>query len=372
LTAAVWALLACAVGVFAEGGYSAGPRIAFAAFAGLAVLAVRPPARVWREPMIWILLVLAVLGLVSAAWTVGLVGESVRWGLVTAGYAGVVAVSAAAAQTRTGLLGLAGGLAAIAIITAVLGLGGAALGDDAFAVRIGGDWRPAGPFEYPPALALLQVSALAPLLLGVVVLRPRYAWIAAAGLVLAAAVLVLAQSRLGLAMGLGLAGAAAVRRFRPARPVLISACVIALAVTAAAIAFGRPAGPPTDFLHGRGHLWGAAVETWADRPLAGAGADAFLTASARHQDGQTIAFAHDLPLEAAAELGIPGLLGVLALYAAGAQLLWRRRRTEAVLIFGPAVVAFGVANLVDWPWHLAGSGAVWAVAVGAIAGVAER
>ena len=32
--------------------------------------------------------------------------------------------------------------------------------------------------------------------------------------------------------------------------------------------------------------------------------------------------------------------------------------------FGAA--AFLVASLVDWPWHLAGSGAIWALCVGAL------
>jgi O-antigen ligase len=110
------------------------------------------------------------------------------------------------------------------------------------------------------------------------------------------------------------------------------------------------------------------VKAFADRPAHGAGADAFLTASARYQGGATIAFAHDLPLEAAVELGVGGLLLVLALYAAAAGLLWRRRHSARVRLFGPAVGAFLVANLVDWPWHLAGAGAIWALAAGALAG----
>jgi hypothetical protein len=37
--------------------------------------------------------------------------------------------------------------------------------------------------------------------------------------------------------------------------------------------------------------------------------------------------------------------------------------------FGPTVVAFLLANLIDWPWHLAGSGAVWAAALGGLLSV---
>ncbi|MEA2450491.1 MAG: hypothetical protein QOG63_2423, partial [Thermoleophilaceae bacterium] len=100
----------------------------------------------------------------------------------------------------------------------------------------------------------------------------------------------------------------------------------------------------------------------------GTGADAFLTGSARHQNGQSILFAHDLPLELAAELGVAGLLLAIALYAATAGAIWRRRRDPNTLwLLGPAAVVFPVTSLVDWQWHLAGAGAVWALAIGALA-----
>ena len=121
-------------------------------------------------------------------------------------------------------------------------------------------------------------------------------------------------------------------------------------------------------LHNRGETWEAAIRTFAERPLHGAGADAFLTASVRYQDGSTIAFAHNLPLELAAELGILGLVLALALYATSARLVWRARATPAAYLLGPIVIAFLVSNLLDWTWHLAGAGAMWAVALGALAG----
>jgi hypothetical protein len=125
------------------------------------------------------------------------------------------------------------------------------------------------------------------------------------------------------------------------------------------------------FWHGRLHTWRATIDTIRDRPLAGAGADAFLVASARHQQDGPVRFAHDLPLELTAELGVPGGVLALALYAATAAALWRARRTRAAWLFGPAAAAFLGASLLDWPWHLAGSGAVWAAALGAIAGAAS-
>jgi O-antigen ligase len=191
-------------------------------------------------------------------------------------------------------------------------------------------------------------------------------------------VLVLSQSRVGLALGLAVAAIAVANRAasrprrgpRTARFGLIAACAAAVAVTlaAGAFAFGSGDGPESGFLHGRGETWDAAVETFLDRPLLGAGADAFLAGSARHQDGAAIRFAHGLPLELAAELGVIGFLLALALYAAVAQLAWNARASRAGWLFGPALVAFPLANLVDWPWHLAGMGAIWALAGGALAG----
>ena len=294
MTAAAWPLLASAVGVFAGGGYGAGGRIAFGVAALVACAAVRP--RHWREPTALVLIALAVLGTASAVWTVGLVGESLRWGLVTAGYAALVLTAAAIARPEP----LAVGLAVIAIVAGALGLISVVLHDDTFAADRLGNWRPGGPFEYPPALALAQVGALP------VLLKYR-SWI---GLAIAAAVLVLAESRTAL----GLAVVVLVVYLAPRPRVVLAVAALAGAVV---IAIGG--------LHNRGETWEAAVRTFADRPFAGAGADAFLTASVRYQDGSTIAFAHNLPLELAAELGILGLLLALALYATSGRLVWSPR-----------------------------------------------
>ena len=41
-------------------------------------------------------------------------------------------------------------------------------------------------------------------------------------------------------------------------------------------------------------------------------------------------------------------------------------RTRFVAVLAPLLLAFLAASLVDWPWHLAGSGAVWAACTGAV------
>lgn len=336
------------------------------AAAGIAVGSDRARAvRALGHPLALVLVALAVLAAASALWTLGTEARTLRAGAVIAGWVGVFVAAAVAARSAQGRETLAWGLGGIAAVSAAIGLAGALAHERPYAVEIAGDWRPAGPLEYPPALALLVVCAL-PVFAQLVRARALPARAAGAGgLGVSAAVLVMAQSRIALALGLGVAALVAYRAMRN-RAVLLAGGALALA--AGALSFGSGDGPPSNFLHGREDTWRAAVETFLDRPLHGAGADAFLSGSARHQDGASIRFAHDLPLELAAELGILGLLLALALYWATGRLVWSARASRVGWMFGPAVVAFPLANLLDWPWHLAGMGAIWALASGALAG----
>jgi O-antigen ligase/polysaccharide polymerase Wzy-like membrane protein len=131
---------------------------------------------------------------------------------------------------------------------------------------------------------------------------------------------------------------------------------------------GPQAEPVSGFAHGRTGLWRAAIDTAEDRPLTGSGALSFGTASLRYQEPPPVRFAHNLPLESWAELGVAGALLALTLYAGSMGLVWSRRRAAAAWLLGPAVLAFLVANLFDWPWHVPASGAVFAVCLGALAG----
>jgi hypothetical protein len=445
--AAASAVAVAAVAVFFDGGYSAESRVVFGALAVAAAIAFGrdAPRRSW---FLAVLLALAALGALSALWALGPVDRTLRWALVTLGYAALFAVAAAAARRRGGVEAIALGLALLAFAAGISGLVAAVTFSAPWAERIAGVWRPGGPFEYPPALALLQVSAL-PALLCAACGRSRLpAGAAATGLAVAGGVLALSASRVGLAMAVAVGGLAlwrgagrqrmlaaaalglcslaglalaigagapaigregdpgriavllavvaaaapmwlAARRLleratptrrrlpQPAAPrIAYLALIVLAAALAGSLAFGsqagRGAGAESGFLHGRADTWRAAVHTFAERPLLGTGADSFLAGSARHQRGQTIVFAHSLPLELAAELGIAGLLLALALYAAAVRLIWRARGTTANWLLGPAAAAFLIAGLVDWPWHLAGAGAAWALASGGLAGAAAR
>jgi O-antigen ligase/polysaccharide polymerase Wzy-like membrane protein len=122
------------------------------------------------------------------------------------------------------------------------------------------------------------------------------------------------------------------------------------------------------FTHGRTWMWSAAYHSAVQRPLYGFGAGSFFEATVSRQPGhgRVTRFAHDLPLEMGVESGIAGVLLALALYAAVGRALWRARGSPALWLLGPAAAAFLLANLVDWPWHLAGVGALAALALGGL------
>lgn len=156
---------------------------------------------------------------------------------------------------------------------------------------------------------------------------------------------------------------------RSVRVTLASAAVaLALAgfFVVAAPHHGRDVASGGGFTHGRRAQWNAAWSSFLDRPTVGAGADAFLTASAAHQERTPVRYAHDLPLEAGAELGTAGLLAVITLYVAVGVALWRSLREPSAWLVVPGVAAFLLANLVDWEWHIPLSGAVWALGLGGV------
>ena len=423
-------------------GFTAASQALLVVLTGLTVLAAALSDRslalaVVRSPLVWVLGLLGVLSVLSAAWTVSSPRDAARWGLVILAYAALAACGAQLVA-RAGVWPVAGGLALLAAIEAVLGLRATALHAAPDAEWFNAGWRPGGSFQYPPALGLLEVAALPALLAGLGRARLTAA-MAAAGAVLAGATLGSADSRLDLGLAAVVLGVALLRphtrnqRRREtfaavavisggalaghlvlgrhasatengggvARLILIGCVCAALAaawlpirtllrrhrrpwaamgalaaVTAAVIAAAAAIGPagaqqPQPYplatsVTARIHLWNAALEAWRDRPLVGAGTGAYYQASAKYQGPHPSIFAHNLPLELAAELGMLGLLLGISLYAAAIDLLRRARSSPELWLLGPAVAAFLIANLVDWPWHLAGLGAAWAVAAGGL------
>jgi O-antigen ligase len=141
---------------------------------------------------------------------------------------------------------------------------------------------------------------------------------------------------------------------------------LTIAVATVALRGGGEASEPVSGVdHGRLGEWGVALDAMAEHPLTGAGADSYSLAASDVGGGSTL-YAHNLPLEIWAELGPLGLALVIALFASTAALVWRLRGDRRAWLLAPAVLAFPLANLVDWTWHLAGAAALWAAALGAL------
>jgi hypothetical protein len=427
---------AAAVAVFWEGGFDASPQWTFAgiaAAAGLVALAAAR-ARAWSAPIV-VLLAMAALQALSAAWAILEPADSLRAAALTLGYAALVIAGATQPAQRIAVL-----IAVAAGVTGLMGIVSAALYSRTFAERIEGGWRPEGPFGYPPALALVQVFALPALLTAMVRARPALAGVAATGVVIASGALILVANRLTLTFAvvvLAIALALARRRVLPAlalaifavaaiafhellgawtsryatagpgdafaavaviagltllwvfartqlgetelnrglraKPALAAGAVLAAVAVVAGLFSGgalsaRRFESHQGFTHGRTWIWSAAYSTAVKRPLQGFGAGSFYEATVSRQPGhgRVTRFAHDFPLEQWVETGIVGLLLVLVLYGVAARALWRARGSPALWLLGPALAAFLLANLVDWPWHLAGAGALAALALGGL------
>ena len=436
-----WAplLAAVAVAVAWRGGYTDDARGVVAALAGLAALAavaVAPEAagRAARHPIVLTLVALAVVTALTAAWTIGAPSTP----RATRPPSSRSARSWSPPRRLPAPWGHAGILLFAALATAVAGLAATIATSEPLALNLCGSWRPAGPFEYPPALALVCASAL-PVALCAATERRRALAIPgalAAWLLVMTVALTANRTAVGLSALAVIACVALAPRARAVGPVALAVIVAATAsalilhgdlaragdgarilallpasiVVAVALWSGgaRPAGwrraPWTAAVavagilattgvvlgdrgspcggepsHGRVGIWRAALHTAAERPVQGFGAGTFLAATHERQLEERpvpTRFAHDLALQEWVEVGLGGLLAVLAWYLAVATTLVREiappRSTAPPGCSRPAVAAFPLANLLDWPWALAGAGALWAVALGGLLAGARR
>ena len=346
----------------------------------LAAWLLRPEnvARGFAATPIALLFALAGLGLLSLIWTSAPAGDALATAMLPAAYGAtglaVLALSGDPGARRLVLPWIAG----LSLVGALSGLVGVLAEAEPWGALLGGRWRAAGFVEYPPALAFLLLAGLPAW--GSVVARARGAGRAGAAAALAALAvcLVLTGSRLGLAAaGLLLLMLLWHRRRSLGRQAVAVASIAALAaVVAAVLLSGSGAGPGEGRQgvqgadHGRLALWEDSLPAFDEAPLLGHGSASYYEATRADQEDPTL-FAHNLPLESAVELGVPGLLLATALLAACAVAVWRRRGSLGAWLLGPAVVAFVAFGLTDWIWHLAGAGAVWAVLLGSLVRIPE-
>lgn len=437
--------------LLAHAGYGQRGQLAFivlAAAATLALAALDPESlrRGIGTPIFIVFMVLAGLSALSAVWTIGSAGDAVRWGAVVAGYGGL-ALSGYAVARRGGPEQAALLLVLLAAATASIGIVAAGIQEQPFAERIGGAWRPGGPFEYPPALGALQLAAL-PLAFRWMAGGSRRSLAGGVVVILASAVVALVSSRAILALGVVILIAIAIHPRRTVdveRPLAVAmigfALTAALAADTAAGSYAEPyvttpdlprlaglgllipvgvglwiaqrhcfdrrgrlrggmrsratalvlvpliaagAGavltpdsgtgvePDSGITHGRIEIWGDAIKTATDNPFEGTGALTFLDATIANQDLPPTQFAHDLVLEEWVELGYPGLLASLALLLIGGGLVIRSRGTAAAWLLGTGAIAYLAAMLIDWPWHVPASAAIFAFILGALSADAAR
>jgi O-antigen ligase len=175
-------------------------------------------------------------------------------------------------------------------------------------------------------------------------------------------------------------------------PAVLKWTAVALAVVAvvAAIAFGGrawhqfsnsdlnfPTNPAQHFSDltsgGRRDFWQVAVDAFDEKPLLGHGAGTYQF-SWEHLRSITmnVIDAHSLYLEMFAELGLVGGLIVLALIGGLLWIglsAWRAAsggRREAYAALFAAMLIFAIAAGFDWFWEIAGLGAVFFLAAGAL------
>jgi hypothetical protein len=178
--------------------------------------------------------------------------------------------------------------------------------------------------------------------------------------------------------------------------VIGTACAIVVLV--AGVAFGpglasrvwhqfrNPALPPagsnpterlTTLSGTRYNLWAVAVDAFTARPLTGTGAGTYQFWWDRHErDSESVINAHSIWFETMAELGVPGLIAIVAFLGSAVALLLsvrrRSRRRKSAAASTAATAAFIVFLLhasVDWMWQ---STAVTILALGGLMAAGAR
>lgn len=175
---------------------------------------------------------------------------------------------------------------------------------------------------------------------------------ARAGLVVPVALLLAAafaaQSRLALACA-----ALAIAPWLAARHRALAAVAVALAVIGLALAWDKGLAS----IASRVELWGAALDVGLANPGAGVGPGGFMAAleasapAPTRLDPRGMPWPHNLPLEAFATLGVPGLAAVLALAVACARRANPRAPSTLGIMAALALVAVLEASLLrTWVW----------------------
>ncbi len=355
-----------------RGSFFHSSQYAMAALGLVAVVLVRPSPR-WRDPILWALLTMAAANLAAAA----VADRASAWASALA----VCALPALYAVVRdlnpSDRRSLLVSVAAVATAASAAGVIAYALRAAPDAQHIGGVWRAAGTFEYPPALAVVSVCGLAAVcaLTASAVLRRGPAIALVAVLV---GGLVLTFDRAGLAMGVAVAVILVIRV--PATRTLWPAAAAGLVAAVALIVIHPPhsgklsAHLQHGLLAGRSAVWSDAWDAFKRRPVEGYGPGGFARIYLGQAGSGSAGLAHDLPLEQAVEAGAVAAAAAVVLVVAVVLRCGRgvSRRDPVSIAYACIGLGIVVSGLYDFTWSFASLALLGVVgAAGVIAPPAE-
>src|SRR6476659_389550 len=328
-----------------HGGFTRGGQLAIAAIAVAGVAWFRPRPQAVDVALVGGLAAVALANLASLAWNRG--DSSTAAALAAAALPLLVVLSAAARPALARWLPLI--VLALGLAIATAGLAGLALRSPPLAERIAGVWRASGTFEYPPALGLFCVCALAfALALHAAGRLDRLTAVVSGAVLTAAAVATFDRvTWLETAAVLALFAARVPALRRAIWPVVAAAAACAL--LALAVSHPSRAALERHLRHGavstRTDVWHAAWDAALERPLLGYGPG--VAPAADH-----VSLAHDAVLEQAVEAGLIAAAGtalaLLAMLVAGVPAL--SARDPGRIAFGVSATAAAVSGLYDFTW----------------------
>src|SRR6476661_1049209 len=328
-----------------HGGFTRGGQLAIAAIAVAGVVWFRPGPQAVDVALVGGLAAVALANLASLAWNHG--DSSTAAALAAGAIPLLVALGAAARPALVRWLPLI--VLALGLATATAGLAGLALRSPPLAERIAGVWRAGGTFEYPPALGLFCVCALAfALALHAAGRLDRLTAVVSGAVLTAAAVATFDRvTWLETAAVLALFAARVPALRRAIWPVVVAAAACAL--LALAVSHPSRAALERHLRHGavstRTDVWHAAWDAALKRPLLGYGPG--VAPAADH-----VSLAHDAVLEQAVEAGLIAVAGtalaLLAMLVAGVPAL--SARDPGRIAFGVSATAVAVSGLYDFTW----------------------
>jgi O-antigen ligase len=266
----------------------------------------------------------------------------------------------------------------VGLATATAGLAGLVLRSPPLAERIAGVWRAGGTFEYPPALGLFCVCALAfALALHAAGRLDRLTAVVSGAVLTAAAVATFDRvTWLETVAVLALFAVRVPGLRRAIWPVVAAAAACAL--LALAVSHPSRSGLERHLRHGalstRTDVWHAAWDAALKRPLLGYGPGRFRQIYVAPEPGFALAanhvsLAHDAVLEQAVEAGLIAAAGtalaLLAMLVAGVPAL--SSRDPGRIAFGVSATAVALSGLYDFTWSFPPL-----VLLGALAALAAR